>query len=46
VLTALKKAENIAETSVTSYETTQLNSPEDSHLHTGRRENLKSHNFP
>jgi hypothetical protein len=30
------------ETSVNFYQTTRRNNPEDSHLHTGRRENLKS----
>jgi hypothetical protein len=32
-----------SETSVNFYETTQRNIPEDSHLHTRRRENLNSH---
>jgi hypothetical protein len=32
------------ETSVSFYETTRRNIPEDSHLHTRRRENLKSLN--
>jgi hypothetical protein len=31
------------ETSVNFYQTTRRNIPEDSHLHTRRRENLKSH---
>jgi hypothetical protein len=31
-----------SETSVNFYETTRRNIPEDSHLHTRRRENLKS----
>jgi hypothetical protein len=31
------------ETSVNFYQTTWRNIPEDSHLHTRRRENLKSH---
>jgi hypothetical protein len=30
------------ETSVNFYQTTRRNNPEDSHLHTRRRENLKS----
>jgi hypothetical protein len=34
---------SIFETSVNFYETTRRNNPEDSHLHTRRRENLKSH---
>jgi uncharacterized membrane protein YGL010W len=32
-----------SETSVNLYQTTRLNIPEDSHLHTRLRENLKSH---
>jgi hypothetical protein len=32
------------ETSVNFYQTTRRNNSEDSHLHTHRRENLKSHN--
>jgi hypothetical protein len=31
-----------SETSVSFYETTQRNNPEDGHLHTRRRENLKT----
>jgi hypothetical protein len=31
-----------SETSINFYETTRCNTPEDSHLHTHRRENLKS----
>jgi hypothetical protein len=31
------------ETSVNFYQTIRRNNPEDSHLHTRRRENLKSH---
>jgi hypothetical protein len=37
------EAENTSETSVNVYQTTRRNSPENSHLHTRRRENLKSH---
>jgi hypothetical protein len=33
-----------SETSVNFYETTRRKTPEDSHLHIHRRENLKSHN--
>jgi hypothetical protein len=33
------------ETSVSIYQTARRNIPEDSHLHTRRRENLKSHNL-
>jgi hypothetical protein len=36
-------AENMSETSVNFYQATRRNNPEDSHLHTRRRENLKSH---
>jgi hypothetical protein len=34
-----------SEKSVNFYQTTRGNNPEDSHLHTRRRENLKSHSF-
>jgi hypothetical protein len=34
-----------SETSVKFYQTSRRNIPEDSHLHTRRRENLKSHIF-
>jgi hypothetical protein len=37
------EAVNTSETSVSFYETTWRNSPEDSHLHTRHPENLKSH---
>jgi hypothetical protein len=33
-----------SETSVSVYQTTLCNIPEDNHLHVRRRENLKSHN--
>jgi hypothetical protein len=36
-------AASTSETSVNFYQTTQRNIPEDSHLYTRRRENLKSH---
>jgi hypothetical protein len=39
------EAANTSETSVNFYQTTWCNSPENSHLHTRRRENLKSHNI-
>jgi hypothetical protein len=39
----MMEAESISETSVHFYQTTRRNNPEDSHLHTSRRENLKSH---
>jgi hypothetical protein len=35
-------AASISETSVNFYQTTWRNNPEDSHLHTHRRENFKS----
>jgi hypothetical protein len=38
------EAENTSKTSVSLYQTTRRNIPDDSHLHTRRRENLKSHN--
>jgi hypothetical protein len=37
------KAASTSETSADFYQTTWRNNPEDSRLHTGRRENLKSH---
>jgi hypothetical protein len=37
------EAASTSETSVNFYHTTQRNIPEDSHLHTRRRQNLKSH---
>jgi hypothetical protein len=36
-------AASTSETSVNIFQTTRRNDPEDSHLHTRRRENLKSH---
>jgi hypothetical protein len=39
------EAASTSETSVNFYQTTRRNNPEDSHLHTCRRENLKSHNM-
>jgi hypothetical protein len=38
------EAVSTSKKSVNFYEATQRNIPEDSHLHTRRRENLKSHN--
>jgi hypothetical protein len=35
--------DRISETSVSIYQTAKRNIPEDSHLHTRRRENLTSH---
>jgi hypothetical protein len=37
------EAASTSETSVNFYQTTRRNNPEDSHLHTRRRVNLKSH---
>jgi hypothetical protein len=39
----LMKKASTSETSVNFYQITQRNNPEDSHLHTHRHENLKSH---
>jgi hypothetical protein len=39
----MMEAVSTYETSVNFYQTAQRNIPEDSHLHTRRRENLKSH---
>jgi hypothetical protein len=39
----MMEAVSTSETSVTFYQTIQRNIPEDSHLHTRLRENLKSH---
>jgi hypothetical protein len=41
----MMEAASTSETSVNLYRTTQRNNPEDSHLHTCRRENMKSHLF-
>jgi hypothetical protein len=39
----MMEAAGTSETSVNFYQTTRRNNPEDSHLHTCRCENLKSH---
>jgi hypothetical protein len=39
----MTEAASTSETSINFYQTTRRNNPEDSHLHTRRRENLKSH---
>jgi hypothetical protein len=39
----MTEAASISETSVNFHQTTRRNNPEDSHLRTRRRENLKSH---
>jgi hypothetical protein len=43
IIRVMMEAANTSETSVNFYQTTWRNNPEDSHLHTRRRENLKSH---
>jgi hypothetical protein len=39
----MMKAASTSETSVNFYQITRRNNPEDSHLHTRRRDNFKSH---
>jgi hypothetical protein len=41
--TTAMKAAGISETSINFYQTMRRCKPEDSHLHTRRRENLRSH---
>jgi hypothetical protein len=41
----MMEAASTSETSVNFCQTTRRNNPEVSHLHTRRRENLKSHTF-
>jgi hypothetical protein len=43
IFALMMEAVSTSETSVNFYQTTRPNIPEDSYLHTGRRENLKSH---
>jgi hypothetical protein len=43
IIALMMEAASPSETSVNVYQTKRRNSPEDSHLHTRRRENLKSH---
>jgi hypothetical protein len=43
IIALMMEAASISETSVVFYQTTRRKNPEDSHLHTRRRENLKSH---
>jgi hypothetical protein len=43
LIALMMKASSTSETLVNFYQTTQLNNPEDSHLRTHRRENLKSY---
>jgi hypothetical protein len=42
-ITLMMEAASTSETSVKFHQTTRRNNPEDSHLHTRRRENLKFH---
>jgi hypothetical protein len=43
MITFMMEVASTSETSVNFYHTTRRNNPEDSHLHTRRRENLKCH---
>jgi hypothetical protein len=43
ITTLMMEAARTSEKSVNFYQTARRNNPEDSHLHTRRRENLKSH---
>jgi hypothetical protein len=43
LIALMMEAEITSETSVNFYQITQHNNPEDSHLHSRRRENLKFH---
>jgi hypothetical protein len=43
LIAPVMKAASTYETSVNFYQITPRNNPEDNHLHTRRRENLKSH---
>jgi hypothetical protein len=43
LIALMMEAASISETSVNFYQTTRRYIPEDSYLHTRRRENLKSH---
>jgi hypothetical protein len=45
IIARMMEAASTSEMSVNFYQTTRRNSPEDSHLHTRSRENLKSHLF-
>jgi hypothetical protein len=44
IIALMMEAASTSETSVNFYQTTRRYNPEDSHLHTRRRENLKSYN--
>jgi hypothetical protein len=43
LIALMMEAASTSETSVNVYQTTRRNNPEDSHLHSRRSENLKSH---
>jgi hypothetical protein len=43
MIALMMKEASTSETSVNFYQTTRRNNPEDSHPHSRRRENLKSH---
>jgi hypothetical protein len=43
LIALMMEAASTSEMLANVYQTTQRNNPEDSHLHTRRRENLKSH---
>jgi hypothetical protein len=43
IIRVMMEAASTSETSANFYYTSRLNIPENSHLHTHRRENLKSH---
>jgi hypothetical protein len=45
VIALMMEAASTSETSVNFCQTTRRNNPEDSHLHTRRRENLKFHRY-
>jgi hypothetical protein len=45
MIALMMEAASTSETLGNFHQTTRRNNPQDSHLHTCRRENLKSHNF-
>jgi hypothetical protein len=46
VIALMMETASTSETSINFYQTTRRNNREDSHLHTRRRENIKSHFNP
>jgi hypothetical protein len=46
IIALMMEAASTSETPVNFYKTTRRNIPEDGHLHTRRRENLKSYRLP